>query len=80
MTEQDIIAACRAHGAQVVYQAAVAALTKPAPALHAMGLPVRGAADANRVMSVAFDLLSPEDRTADLADAIIGLAKLSSKP
>lgn len=79
MTDADIIAACRAHGAETVYKAALTALTKPPTALQAMGLPARGAPDANRIMSVALDLLSPEARIADLADAHIGLAKLSSK-
>jgi len=82
MTDDDIRAACRRHGAAAIYALAARALTdRTARAqMAALGLPARNVAGCDRIMACAFGIMSDEQRAADLAGAAIALARLSSRP
>jgi hypothetical protein len=77
MTEQDIITACRKHGAKVVSDAAYLAMQGRRTSLDALGLGLlAGLGDLHRATVIAYKLMSDDDQAADLVRATIDGAKL----
>lgn len=77
MTDQQIIDACRKHGAKLVSDAAYAAMSGKRSQIVALGL--GGLADLaalNRAAVIAFGLMGDDDKAADLTQAIIDAAKI----
>ena len=77
MTDQDIITACRTHGAKVVSDAAYAAMDGRRTALEALGLgELHGLGQLHRATVLAYSLMSDEDQAADLTHAVVSGAKV----
>lgn len=77
MTDTEIGALCRTHGAKVVSDAAYSAMEGKRAALIALGLgSISGLGDLHRVTSVAYSLMGDDDQAADLTEAAIKAAKL----
>ena len=75
-TEKEILAACVAHGAKRVYDAAMARFSGDEKKLSAVGLAAADVAEANAIGNVAFAMMNTSERAADLADASIKGASL----
>ena len=77
MTDQQIIDACRKHGAKVVSDAAYAAMEGRHAALLSIGLgDLRGLAALHKAATLAYELMPAEDQAADLCKAIVDASKL----
>ena len=77
ITEKNIEAACDRHGAKVVSDAAYKRIAGDHQSLPKIGLidPVT-LDEANKVATIAFALMEPDDRATDLAEATIASAKI----
>ena len=77
MTDQEIIAACRKHGAKTVSDAAYLAMQGRRASLDALGLgTLAGLGALHQATVIAYKLMSDEDQAADLVRATIDGAKL----
>ena len=76
MTDAEILAACKTHGAKHVYAAAYSAMSGQRDALVRVGLQAANMGDMDRIGRFAFGLLDAKERAADLADVTIKGAKL----
>lgn len=73
----EVQKAIRAHGARVVYQAAISRMSGDGgAALAAVGLVAQDLAQANKIMTAAFKQMGAADRAVDKASA---QAKLTSR-
>lgn len=81
MTEQDVIDACRKHGAKVVSDAAYAAMEGRPAALVAIGLgALQHVGALMRITSITYTLMSDDDQAADYTKAVIDGAKITAPP
>jgi hypothetical protein len=77
MDAQRIKALCITHGAKAVSDAAYAAMTGQRTALDRLGLgDVRGVGALHEVTTIAFALMSPNERASDLTQATIDAARV----
>lgn len=77
ITEKEIGTACDHYGAAAVYAAAYRWMAGDHGALPKVGLiNIATLGEADRVGVIAYRLLDPSERAADLADVTINLAKL----
>lgn len=77
MTDQDIIASCRKHGAKTVSDAAYLAMQGRRTSLDALGLSaLAGLGALHQATVIAYKMMSDEDQAADLVRATIDGAKL----
>lgn len=77
MTEQQIIVACRKHGAKIISDAAYAAMEGRRTALDALGMgALVGLGSLHSATVIAYRLMSDDDQAADLTGAVIKGAKL----
>lgn len=76
MDKQIILDACQKHGAKSVHDAAYQRMSGDNDALTKVGLAAKTIADADEIGRVAFDLMGAVERSEDLADITINLAKL----
>lgn len=77
LTDEAIARACDQHGAGRVSEAAYAAMSGQRAALSAVGLAeAAGLGELHRITTVAYELMEPHERAADLTQATIDGAKL----
>lgn len=76
-TNESILNACIVYGAKMIYNAASKRLEGDKNALTTIGLDNGSSlAEANNIMTIAFGLIGSVDRSADLAEVTINLAKI----
>lgn len=80
MTDDDIIALCRKHGAKVASDAAYAAMGGRKAAATALGIGALPLPELYRVTVLAYGLMSDEDQAADLGRAVVDAAKSAAPP
>jgi hypothetical protein len=81
LTDDNIAAACKTHGAKTVSDAGYSRMSGNRHALPALGLADAATlGEAHRVTVVAHRLMSTEEQALDLAQASIDLAKVVTPP
>jgi len=76
MTNDQITAACRKHGAKNVSDAAYEAMNGQRALIDALGLgSLAGLGDLHRATVLAYGLMGEDDQAADLTRAAIDAAK-----
>jgi predicted HicB family RNase H-like nuclease len=78
-TESEILAACKTHGTKTVYDAAMARLSGDHQKLAGVDLTAPDLAEANRIGSMAFLMLSDTEQRADFV-AVSAAAKRMGRP
>ena len=76
MDKQIILDACQKHGAKSVYDAAYQRIAGDNDALTKVGLAAKTIADADKIGRFVFDLMGAVDKSKDLTNITIDLAKL----
>lgn len=76
MTDEQIVALCRHHGAKACSDAAYAAMEDRRQAADALGFGAAALPVLYRITVVAYNHMSDEERVADLTGAVIKSAKL----
>lgn len=81
MTDDQIIAACRKHGAKNVSDAAYAAMNGNRVVMASLGLgELSGLGQLHRATVLAYSLMGDDDQASDLTLAAINAAKLGRSP
>ena len=76
MTDDEITAACKKHGAKAVSDAAYAAMGGDYKPLSGLGISCIGLAPLYRITSLTHQLMTPDEQADNLAQAAVGLAKI----
>lgn len=79
LDDQQIADLCRRHGAKVCSDAAYAAMEGRRAAAMRLGFGEANVPTLYRITTVAYSLMSESEQAADLADAAIAGARITSR-